>query len=135
MERWRKLVLLGAALLCLLSAPAALSNDPRVALPLIFLVSIGSMAGFPILFALAQEVSPRHTSLCVGIFGSLAWVVIAVLHPPIGKLVDRIGTFTPALIAAGSVPLVGAALGFLWPEPACLAHSLTRSPGTKQIAN
>lgn len=117
-ERSRKLVLLGAALLCLLSAPAALIDDPLVALPLIFLVSIGSMAGFPILFALAQEVSPRHTSLCAGIFGSLAWIVIAVLHPPIGQLVDRIGTFTPALIAVGCVPLFGAAIGFLWSEPA-----------------
>jgi ACS family hexuronate transporter-like MFS transporter len=116
-ERSRQLVLLGAAFLCLLSTPAALVKDPLVALPLIFLVSVGSMAGFPILFALAQEVSPRHTSLCVGIFGSLAWIIIAVLHPPIGHLVDRIGTFTPALIAAGSIPLVGAAIGFLWPEP------------------
>ena len=116
-ERSRKLVLLGAALLCLLSAPAALSNEPLVALPLIFLVSIGSMAGFPILFALAQEVSPRHTSLCAGIFGSLAWIVIAVLHPPIGHLVDQIGTFSPALIAVGFVPLIGAAIGLLWPEP------------------
>ncbi len=118
-ERSRKLVLLGAALLCLLSAPAALSNDPLIALPLIFLVSVGSMAGFPILFALAQEVSPRHTSLCAGIFGSLAWIVIAVLHPPIGRWVDQIGTFTPALIAVGFVPLFGAAISFLWPEPEC----------------
>ena len=47
----------------------------------------------------------------------LFWIIIAVLHPPIGKLVDHIGTFTPALIAAGSIPLVGAAIGFLWPEP------------------
>jgi ACS family hexuronate transporter-like MFS transporter len=131
-ERSRKLVLLAAAFLCLLSAPAALTSDPRIALPLIFLVAMGSMAGFPILFALAQEVSPRHISLCAGIFGSLAWIVIAVLHPPIGKLVDRIGTFTPALIAAGSVPLVGAAIGFLWPEPARL-ESLS-AQDTKPIA-
>jgi ACS family hexuronate transporter-like MFS transporter len=116
-ERSRKMVLLGAALLCLYSVPAALINDPLVALPLIYLVSAGAMAGFPILFALAQEVSPRHTSLCVGIFGSLAWIVIAVLNPPIGYLVDQIGTFAPALIAAGSVPLVGAVIVFLWPEP------------------
>ena len=103
-------------MLCLLSTPAALINDPFIALPLICLVSVGSMAGFPIIFALAQEVSPRHTSLCVGIFGSLAWIVIAVLHPPIGHLVDRIGTFAPALIAVGCVPLFGAAIVFLWPE-------------------
>lgn len=116
-ERSRKLVMLGAAFLCLLSAPAALSNEPIVALPLIFLVSMGSMAGFPLLFALGQEISPRHTSLCVGIGGSLAWIVIAVLHPPIGLLVDRIGTFAPALICVGFIPLFGAGIGLLWPEP------------------
>ena len=116
-ERSRKMVLLGAALLCLHSVPAALCNDPWIALPLIYLVSIGSMAGFPIIFALGQEISPRHTSLCIGVGGSLAWIVIAVLHPPIGHLVDQIGTFTPALIAVGFIPLFGAAAGFLWPEP------------------
>lgn len=115
-ERSRKLVLLGAALLCLLSTPAALCSDPWIALPLIFLVSIGAMAGFPVLFAMGQEVSPQHTSLCVGLCGSIAWIVIAVLHPPIGHLVDQIGTFAPALIAVGCVPLVGAAIAFLWPE-------------------
>jgi hypothetical protein len=116
-ERSRKLVLLLAALLCLLSAPAALTKDPLLALPLVFLVSAGAMAGFPIFFALSQEISPRHSSLCVGILGSLAWIVIAVLHPPIGHLVDQIGTFAPVLIAVGSVPFIGAAIAFLWPEP------------------
>jgi ACS family hexuronate transporter-like MFS transporter len=115
-ERSRKLVLLGSALLCLLSTPAALFNEAWITLPLIFLVSVGAMAGFPILFALGQDISPAHTSLCVGICGSLAWIVIAVLHPPIGHLVDQIGTFAPALIAVGCIPLVGAAIGFLWPE-------------------
>jgi ACS family hexuronate transporter-like MFS transporter len=116
-ERSRKIVLLGAALLCLLSTPAALIIEPVIALPLIFLVAVGSMAGFPILFALGQEISPRHTSLCVGILGSLAWIVIAILNPVIGHLVDRLGTFAPALIAAGAVPLIGATVGLLWPEP------------------
>ena len=116
-ERSRKVVLLGAALLCLLSAPAALAMTPWVTLPLLFVVGAAAMGGLPLFFALSQEVSPRHTALCLGLCGSAAWVVIAVLQPPIGALVDRIGTFVPSLIAIGFVPLLGALVGLLWPEP------------------
>jgi len=130
--RSRQLVLLGAALLCLLSTPAALlRHEPGLCLALIFVVSAGSMAGFPIFFALSQEVSPRHTSLCLGIFGCVAWLVIAAINPPVGWLVDKIGTFVPALIVVGCVPLVGAGICFLWrtepaprePEPSAAAVS------------
>jgi ACS family hexuronate transporter-like MFS transporter len=115
--RSRSLVLLGGSLLCLLSTPAALLLDPWITVPLMFVVAAGSMAGFPIFFALAQDISPRHTSLFLGIFGCSAWLVLFVLHPPIGALVDRIGTFVPSLIAVGCVPLVGAIVCFFWPEP------------------
>lgn len=113
----RKLVLLGCAILCLLSTPAALAMTPWVTLPLLFVVGAASMGGFANIFALAQEISARHTALCVGIFGSFAWLCIAVVQPPIGALVDRLGTFAPSIIAVGFIPLVGAGCAFLWPEP------------------
>lgn len=116
--RSRSIVLFASALLCLLSTPAALLLEPWITVPLMFVVAAGSMAGFPIFFALSQDISPRHTSLCLGIFGCTAWLVLFVLHPPIGALVDRIGTFVPSLIVVGCVPLIGALVGFLWPEPA-----------------
>jgi ACS family hexuronate transporter-like MFS transporter len=116
-ERSRKIVLLGTALLCLLSAPAALAMTPWITLPLIFVVGAAAMGGLPLFFALSQEVSPRHTALCLGLCGSASWIAIAVLQPPIGALVDRIGTFAPSLIVIGFVPLLGALIGLLWPEP------------------
>jgi len=116
-ERSRKIVMMVTSLLCVLSTPAALLMEPWVTLPLIFVVAAGSMGGFANFFALSQEISPRHTALCLGIFGSLAWLIIAVLQPPIGALVDRIGTFAPSLIAVGFMPLVGSALALFWPEP------------------
>ncbi len=116
-ERARKIVLLIAALLCLLSTPAALAATPGVSLPLLFLVAVGSMGGFPIFFALNQEAAPRRPALCLGITGSISLLSIAVLNPPIGMLVDRIGTFAPSLMAVGCVPLVGALIGLYWPEP------------------
>jgi ACS family hexuronate transporter-like MFS transporter len=122
--RSRSLVLLGGSLLCLLSTPAALVLDPRVTIPLMYVVAAGAMAGFPIFFALSQDISPRNTSLCLGIFGCSAWLVVACLFPPIGALADRMGTFVPSLIAIGCVPLVGAIVCFFWPEPAKLPAAL-----------
>src|SRR5262249_36538250 len=126
-ERSRKIVLLGTALLCLLSTPAALAMTPWVTLPLLFVVGAASMGGFANIFALAQEISARHTSLCVGIFGSFAWLCIAVLQPPIGALVDHLGTFAPSLVAVGFIPLAGAGCAFLWPE----SRADVRAPSTK----
>jgi ACS family hexuronate transporter-like MFS transporter len=117
-ERSRKIVLLGTASVCLLSAPAALAMTPWITLPLLFVVGAAAMGGLPLFFALTQEVSPRHPALCLGLCGSASWVVVAVLQPPIGALVDRVGTFAPSLIVIGFVPLLGALVGLLWPEPA-----------------
>jgi ACS family hexuronate transporter-like MFS transporter len=116
-ERARKAVMLGTALLCLLSAvTAAAAGNPWVALPLIFVVAAGSLGGFPIMFALTQEISRRHTALCVGLIGALVWFIIAGMKPLEGWLADRMGTFRPMLIAVGFVPLVGALVGLLWPD-------------------
>jgi ACS family hexuronate transporter-like MFS transporter len=116
-ERSRKIVLLLAALLCLASLPAALATGPTIALPLILLVGVGAMGGFPIYFALNQEAAPRHTALCLGVTGSVSLLSIAALTPPIGLLVDRTGSFALSLIAIGFVPLIGALVGLSWPEP------------------
>ena len=97
--------------------PGGAGDDPWITLPLLLVVGAATMGGLPLFFALSQEVSPRHTALCLGVCGSAAWVVIAVLQPPIGALVDRIGTFVPSLIVVGFVPLLGALVGLLWPEP------------------
>jgi MFS transporter, ACS family, hexuronate transporter len=117
-ERSRKIILLAAALLCTLSTPAALVLTPWLTLPLVFLVGMGAMGGFPIYFALNQETAPRQTALCLGVTGSLSLLSIGVLNPPIGQLVDRVGTFAPTLIVIGFVPLLGSLIALLWPEPA-----------------
>jgi ACS family hexuronate transporter-like MFS transporter len=117
-ERSRKVVMLLTSSLCLLSTPAALVSDPWITVPLIFVVAAGSMGGFANMFALSQEISPRHTAQCLGLLGALAWFLIAGLGPVVGYIVDRTGTFVPMLIAVGFVPLTGALLNLLWPEPA-----------------
>ena len=98
-------------------APAALVGDPWISLPLIVLVGAGSLGCFPIWLALTQEISSRHTAVCIGFYGTTAWLVIAASSPVIGGIVDRIGTFVPCLIVVGFVPLIGALTALGWPEP------------------
>jgi ACS family hexuronate transporter-like MFS transporter len=112
----RKIVLLAAATLCLLSIPAALFSTAAVTIPLLLPIAAGAMGGFPIYFALSQEAAPRQPALCLGVTGAVALLSIGALSPLIGKIVDQIGTFGPSLIAIGCVPMVGAVLGLLWPE-------------------
>jgi len=114
--RTHKLVLTTAALLCVLSTPAALVMDPVISVSLIVIVGAGSLGCFPIWLAMIQELSGRHTAVCIGFFGTTAWLVIAVSSPLIGHLVDSIGTFGPFLIVAGFVPLGGAVCALWWPE-------------------
>jgi ACS family hexuronate transporter-like MFS transporter len=112
----RKRVLLITALLSLASIPAGLLADTTAALPFILLLGVGTMGGFPIFFALTQEISPRHTSLCLGICGASAWMVVAFATPLAGVLADALGSLTPCMMAVGCVPIVGAAIGWMWPE-------------------
>src|SRR5215510_3355366 len=108
---------MGTSLLCLLSAQAELAMKRWIKLTLLFVVGAAAMGGLPLFFALSQEIEPRHTALCLGICGATSWVAIAVAQPPIGAWVDRIGTFVPSLIVISFVPLIGALVALLWPEP------------------
>ncbi|MBY0522686.1 MAG: MFS transporter [Gemmataceae bacterium] len=116
-ERSRKIVLVITSLMCTAALPAVLIVQPWLSLALVLVVAAGAMGGFAIFFSLSQEISARHTSLCLGILGSTAWIIIAILTPVVGRLADELGTFGPSMIAIGFVPLVGAMIGLLWPEP------------------
>ena len=115
--RARKIVLMAAALLCVLSTPAALISEPWISMVLIVLVGAGSLGCFPIWLAMTQEISGRHTAVCIGFYGTTGWIAIAASSPFIGRLVDQIGTFAPCLIVVGFVPLIGAIVALWWPEP------------------
>jgi ACS family hexuronate transporter-like MFS transporter len=114
--RSRKLVTLATALLCLLAIPLALKPAAWLAVPLVLIVAAGAMGGFPNLFALGQETAPAHTAKVVGLAGAVPWLVLALLNPIIGGLADQSGTFAPTMIAVAFVPLLGALVGWLWPE-------------------
>jgi ACS family hexuronate transporter-like MFS transporter len=117
----RKVVMFGVAGLCLLTTPAVLLVDPANPWPtvlLMFAVGAGALGGFAIYFSLTQDISARHTSLVLGFTSTVSWVMVAVIQPYVGRLVDGLGTFGPCFIAAGCVPLAGAVAGLFWREPA-----------------
>lgn len=115
-ERARKLMSTFTSLLCLLAIPVALDPSSWLSVPLVLIVALGAMGGFPNLFALAQETSAGHTAKVVGLAGSLPWLVLALLNPMIGGLADQSGTFAPSVICVAFVPLLGSLAGWCWPE-------------------
>lgn len=119
-ERTRKIVLLLAAILCL-SATLVIFNPGRaVMVPLYCLVGAGIMGVFVMFYAFVQDISPGHTSKCVGMIGASAWFINSRLHPMVGHFADThspaIGKFAPMILIAGVLPLLAAFFALTWPE-------------------
>ncbi|HXX94716.1 MAG TPA: MFS transporter [Planctomycetota bacterium] len=124
-ERSRKVVLLGAALVCLMATPVVFHPPRAVMVPLYCIVGAGIMGVFAMFYAHIQDIAPGHTSKCLGLIGASTWVVNSTLHPLVGRFADThspaMGKFAPMILVAGFLPLVAALITFSWPEP---------SPGT-----
>lgn len=116
-ERARKIASTCTSALCLFAIPVAYAPPPWLAVPLVLLVAAGALGGFANMFALAQEVAPRHTAKIVGVVGCVPWLVLAMLNPAIGRFADASGTFALAVLSVAFVPLIGSAAAWLWPEP------------------
>lgn len=112
----RKVVMFGTAGLVMLAGPGALALNPYVTVPLFFVVAAGALGGFPNYFNLAQDTSPRHTAQALGLTGFVSWGTVAVVNPYVGRIADRLGTFTPVIIVVSFVPLIGALIGLAWPR-------------------
>lgn len=119
-ERSRKIVVMGAALLCLVATPVAFTPGRALMVPLYCLVGAGIMGIFTMFYAFAQDISPRHTSKCVGLIGAFVWFITSRLHPLVGHFADThspaMGKFAPMILAAGVVPLFAALFALSWPE-------------------
>jgi ACS family hexuronate transporter-like MFS transporter len=116
-ERSRKLVMTGLAGVCLLAAVATQVPDFGLKMALFFLVAAGSMGGFAVYFSLGQDIVPRHTAQLLGIGGATSWALIATMNTVVGPWADSLGTFVPAIVVAGAIPVAAAAIGWQWPEP------------------
>jgi ACS family hexuronate transporter-like MFS transporter len=120
-ERSRKVVMLGLAVVVLgATAPAAYLPGSLVAVkvPLFFVVAAAAMGGFAIYFSLAQDIAPAHTAKILGAAGCGAWLVVSGMNALVGELkLAGPGKYAELFLVVGSMPLVSAAVGWLWPEP------------------
>jgi ACS family hexuronate transporter-like MFS transporter len=118
-ERARQLVMTGlAAVVCLATVPAAYlpADQLGTKLALFFVVAAGSMGGFAIFFALAQDIVPRHTAKILGVCGCMSWIVISGATKVAGELAGP-GKYAALFVAVGCVPLLAAVAGWFWPVP------------------
>lgn len=119
-ERARKIVVVFAALLCLLATPVVFIPGRAVLVPLYCLVGAGIMGVFAMFYAFVQDISPGHTSKCLGLIGASVWFINSRLHPLVGHYADThshaMGKFAPMILAAGVLPILAALFALTWPE-------------------
>lgn len=119
-ERARKVIVLTAALVCLVATPALFQPPRWMMVPLYFIVGAGIMGVFAMFYSFVQDIIPAHTSKCLGLIGATVWFITSKLHPLIGRFADNydtpIGKFAPILIAAAACPLLAALFALTWPE-------------------
>jgi ACS family hexuronate transporter-like MFS transporter len=119
-ERVRKIVVLLAAVLCLVATPILFMPGRWVMVPLYCLVGAGTMGVFAMFYSFVQDIIPEHTSKCLGLIGSTVWFMTSFLHPHIGHFADHqdtpIGKLTPALFIVGFLPLIAAIVAQAWPQ-------------------
>lgn len=113
-ERARLIVLFAAALLCMSATPILWIQERTLMVPAIFLVGAGSMGVFAIFYSLIQDISPHHSSKCLGLIGSSVWFINSGLLKLEGRLADA-GHFGPMVAIAGAIPMAAAFTLLYWP--------------------
>jgi ACS family hexuronate transporter-like MFS transporter len=105
----------GCSVLTMLTLAAAFLPKGGLLIASLMVIGFGALGLFPLYFAFSQEISAKHQGKVTGTLGCINALVLAVLFPLQGKLVDLTGSFTPALGIAGFAPLVALlVLVFCW---------------------
>ena len=112
-DRARKTVVLMAALLMTAGIPAALTRDVTVALAFISLVTFGFQAWINNVQTLPSDFYPENAIASVAGLGGVGAGIGAILYIlTTGWVVDHF-SYTPVLLIAGLLPLLGTAALFL----------------------
>ncbi|HJT78779.1 MAG TPA: MFS transporter, partial [Gemmataceae bacterium] len=114
-HRSRVVVFAACTALAALTVAAAYAPTGPITLGLLLLIGFGSLGLFPVYYSLSQELTVRHQGKLTGVLGFSTWVASALMHPLVGRWLDRTGNWSLVLAVAGLAPLLGlAALLLLW---------------------
>jgi ACS family hexuronate transporter-like MFS transporter len=116
---------------------AQLREPGPLLLGLLLLVGFGALGLYPVYYSLSQELTVRHQGKVTGVLGFSTWVASALMHPLVGRWLDRTHDWRAVLGLAGVFPVAGLlALLVLWrPVPSAApaeasAGACGRQPAT-----
>jgi ACS family hexuronate transporter-like MFS transporter len=113
-DRARKAVIAGAALLMLAGIPAALTHSATVALACIACVTLGFQAWINNVQTMPSDIFPEGAVASVAGLGGVGAGLGAMLFTyATGAVVDRLHSYAPILLIAGLLPIAGTAVLFL----------------------
>ena len=117
-HRARMGMFLACAILTSLCMVAAFLPASWLLLVVLLLIGFGSLGQFPVYYAFSQELSAQRMGKITGALSFVTWVSTALAQKPIGRWIDRTGSYSQVTFLAGIVPLIGfLALLLLWNGP------------------
>ncbi|MFN0198487.1 MAG: MFS transporter [Planctomycetaceae bacterium] len=105
-HRARMTIFLFYALLAGVATHAAFLGKGWELIGAFWIAGFGSLGLFPLYYSLNQEISARHQGKVGGTLGFSAWMIISVVHPYVGSLVDADPTIRPQILSIiGTLPI------------------------------
>jgi ACS family hexuronate transporter-like MFS transporter len=117
-HRARMVTFTVCVLLTGLGTLAAILPASWLLLVTLLLIGFGSLGQFPTYYAFTQEISVRQMGKVTGLLSFVTWISFALVQGPIGRWIDRTGSYSAVTFIAGLTPFVGLlSLLLLWNEP------------------
>jgi MFS transporter, ACS family, hexuronate transporter len=115
----RLIVFFVCAVLTLASLIVAILPSGPLFLTFLLLLAFGSLGLFPVYYSLSQQITLRHQGKVTGVLGCTTWLIVAVMHPLVGRWLDHTKNYSAVVATAGVLPFV-ALLGLVlfWRESA-----------------
>ncbi len=114
-HRARMAIFAICVLLTAVSALTAVLPASWAMLGTLLVIGFGSLGQFPTYYAFTQELSVRQMGKVTGALSFVTWTSTAFVQGPIGRWIDRTGSYSAVTCLAGLVPALGLlALLLLW---------------------
>lgn len=131
-DRTRRIVFTGCALCCATSILIPWLPKGPLLLAVLLVIAGGLLGLFPCYYTWSQDLSRSHQGKVIGLLGAIAWIASSPVQKYNGRVIDLliaynrdlkakditpwIGPFDAGLAIFGCLPLIGAAILWLWWE-------------------